>query len=112
MNHHPPQVSTGSKAQLVTSIGSIVLSFIASSHHWLHMAILFVLGSSTGMMASMSSIIWVRRFMIIATLVTTVFSLYRLGKQKHMSPLMKWITIGSAVISLGFVVYTIFTFGW
>jgi hypothetical protein len=112
MSHHPPHMNTVSKSQLVTSIGSMILSFIASSHHWLHMAILFVLGSSTSMMASMSSIIWVRRFMIIATLITTIFSLYRLSKHKHMSAVMKSITIVSAVISLGFVVYTLFTFGW
>lgn len=64
------------------------------------------------MMASMSTIEWVRRFMIIATLITTMFSLYRLVKHKHVSPVMKSITIISAVISLGFVIYTIYNFGW
>ncbi|MED4779356.1 hypothetical protein [Brevibacillus choshinensis] len=112
MNNHPPQIKTAAKSQLVTSIGSIILSFIASSHHWLHMAILFVLGNSTGMMASMSAIVWVRQFMIIATLITTIFSLYRLGKHNQMSPVMKAVTIVSAVISLGFVIYTILKFGW
>ncbi|MDF2683255.1 MAG: hypothetical protein K0R47_4445 [Brevibacillus sp.] len=60
----------------------------------------------------MSTIVWVRRFMIIATLITTIFSLYRLVKHKQMSPVMKSITIVSGVISLGFVIYTIYNFGW
>lgn len=112
MSHHPSHINTMSKSQLLTSIGSIILSFIASSHHWLHMTILFVLGSSTGAMASMASITWVRRFMIVATLITTLFSLFRLGKHKHMSVVVKSITIVSAVISIGFVIYTMFNFGW
>ncbi len=81
MSHHPSHINTMSKLQLLTSIGSIILSFIASSHHWLHMTILFVLGSSTGAMASMSVVV-------------------------------KSITIVSAVISLGFVIYPMFNFGW
>lgn len=112
MSPRPPQINSKSKSQVVTTIGSIILSFIASSHHWLHMAIVFLLGGSTGMMASMSTIVWVRRFMIIATLITTIFSLYRLIKHIHMSIVMKSITIVSALISSGFVIYTIFNFGW
>lgn len=112
MSHHQPQINTSAKSQLATSIGSMILSFLASSHHWLHMAILFVFGSSTGVMASMSSMIGVRRFMIAATLITTTYSLYRLRKHKHMSAVVKSITIISAAVSLLFVLYSIYTFGW
>jgi len=76
------------------------------------MAILFAMGSTTGMMATMSTMFWVRRFMIVATLLTTIFSLYRMAKHRGMPVVMKAVTIVSAVISLGFVGYTLITFGW
>ncbi|WP_134686974.1 hypothetical protein [Brevibacillus migulae] len=100
------------KSQVTTSITSVLLAFLASSHHWLHMGLLFLLGSQTSVMATMSSMIWVRRLMIIATAITIGVSLYRMLRHKRCSKIMKVVTILSAILSAGFIVYTLAAFGW
>lgn len=109
--NHQQQINPGVKT-VITSVFSLVFSVIASSHHWLHMGILLLLGGSTSMMATMAGIMAIRRFMIIATLVTTLFSIYRLTRHRHMSKLMIALTVLSSVISIGFIIYTIANFGW
>lgn len=111
MNHHH-QTIVGRKTQLASSILSVVFSFIASSHHWLHMSILFLLGGSTSTLASMSGVIWVRRLMIAVTVFTTAFSIRSLYKQRNMPNYMKYLTLLSTTISVGFVLYTLISFGW
>ncbi|HZG15423.1 MAG TPA: hypothetical protein VE710_10410 [Candidatus Bathyarchaeia archaeon] len=101
-----------SKTQLTTSIASLLLAFLASSHHWLHMTVLFLVGSQTSMMATMSSMVWLRRLMIAVTAITIGVSLYRLLRHKGCSKAMKYVTIISAILSVGFIVYTLVTFGW
>jgi len=100
------------KSQLTTSITSLLLALLASSHHWLHMTVLFLLGSQTSMMATMSSMVWLRRLMIVATAITIGVSLYRMLRHKGCSNVMKSVTIISAILSVGFIVYTLATFGW
>lgn len=95
-----------------SSVASIIFSIIASSHHWLHTVILFVLGSSTNMIVDMSGLLWTRRAMIMITLIMSIYSVYRLIKHKHMPLLMRVINTLSVLISLGFIFYTIFNFGW
>ncbi len=99
-------------ATMATSFSSIIFSIIASSHHWLHMGILLILGSSTNMMATMTGVIWLRRVMILATIITTIYSVYRLIKHRHMPIWFKAITIVSSLVSIGFIVYTINNYGW
>ncbi|MBP1934913.1 hypothetical protein [Ammoniphilus resinae] len=98
--------------QASASIFSILFSFIASSHHWLHMGILMLLGGSTNMMATMSGVIWIRRFMIVMTLVTALFSVYRLIKHRCKEIWMISLTALSVLLSLFFVIYTLIDFGW
>ncbi|WP_052948078.1 hypothetical protein [Aneurinibacillus tyrosinisolvens] len=110
MNHQ--HVHKKMATTVATSLSSILFSIIASSHHWLHVGILFLLGSSTNMMATMSGVLWVRRTMIIATFITAIYSGYRLSKHKHMPVWMKVMTSLSVLISFGFVIYTLYKFGW
>lgn len=114
MNHQHSQHVNKKEAAIVvtTSLSSIIFSIIASSHHWLHMLILLVLGSSTNMMVGMSDILWLRRAMVITTLVTSVYSIYKLKKHKHMPIWMKIINTLSVLISFGFILYTLISFGW
>ncbi|MCY9657133.1 hypothetical protein P5G65_31370 [Paenibacillus chondroitinus] len=100
------------KSQAATSVASFILSFLASSHHWLHMGLLLLLGGSTSMMSTMSAVVWIRRFMIIATLVTVLLSFYRLYKHRCKVPWVISITTLSTLLSFGFIFYTIRNFGW
>ena len=100
------------KGQAVTNIFSFAFSFLASSHHWLHMGILLFLGGSTNMMGTMSAVVWIRRFMIIATLLTVFISIYRLYKHRCKEPWVVSLTALSTVLSLGFILYTLNHFGW
>jgi hypothetical protein len=100
------------KNQTTTSMLSFIFSFLASSHHWLHMGILLLLGGSTNMMATMSAALWIRRVMIIATMITMFVSIYRLFKHRCKVSWVIIMTIVSAVISLGFIIYTLVKFGW
>lgn len=97
---------------IAASISSIILSVIASSHHWLHMLLLLILGGSTGTMAAMTGLIWVRRATIAASVISTAFALYRLLNGKPMPLWIKIITILSVLVSVAFVVYTLYQFGW
>ena len=76
------------KSQVATSVLSFVLSFLASSHHWLLMGILLILGGSTNMMSTLSAFVWTRRFLIAATLITAFISVYCLFKHRCQEP---WI---------------------
>lgn len=111
MNHHHAH-KNGATSAVTTSISSIFLSFLASSHHWLHTGILFIMGGSTNMMATMSGIVWLRRTMILVTVITSFYSIYRLLRHKHMPNWMKWMTAISLIISFGLIVYTLINFGW
>ncbi|WP_166246204.1 hypothetical protein [Paenibacillus turpanensis] len=98
--------------QASTSLLSIVFSIIASSHHWLHMGLLMLMGGSTNMMASMSGVIWIRRFMILMTLITAAFSVYRLFKHRCKTVWMISLTALSVLLSIYFLVNTLVVFGW
>ena len=100
------------KGQAATNLSSFILSFLASSHHWIHMGILLILGGSTDMMATMSAVYWIRRAMIIATLVTVFISVYRLYKHRCKEPWVISLTSLSTVISMGIIFYTLNHFGW
>lgn len=102
--------------QAATSVGSLILSFLASSHHWIHMAILMLMSGSMGSMSMMAgtmpAVVWFRRFMIIATIFTVAYSIYRLVKHNCKDKRIIGFTVVSALISIGFVLYTLITFGW
>lgn len=97
---------------VAASILSIIFSIIASSHHLLHMGILLILGGSTNLIAGMAGMLLLRRVMVIATLTISLFSIYRLTKHKHVPIWMKGMSLISVLISFGFIIYTVYNFGW
>ncbi|QMV39942.1 hypothetical protein [Cohnella cholangitidis] len=101
-----------SKQQAATSVFSLVFSFLASSHHWLHMGVLMLLGSSSNMMETMSAMLGIRRFMIVATVVTIVFAVYRLIKHRCKNYWVISLTALSTIISASFIARTLIDFGW
>lgn len=102
--------------QTAVSVGALIWSFLASSHHWIHMVILMLISGSMGSMSLMSgtmpAIVWFRRIMIFATVVTVAFSIYRLILHQCKDKKMISLTVGSAVLSIGFIIYTLIDFGW
>lgn len=100
------------KSPVISPIVSLTLSFLASAHHWLHMTILFILGSSTNMMSTMNQLFWLRRFMIIMTLAIIAFTAYRLIKHRCSNKVVIVLNVISTLASLGFILYTLLTFGW
>jgi hypothetical protein len=94
MNHqHAKRVhKKGAASTVATSLSSIIFSVIASSHHWLHMGILLLLGGSTNMLATITGILWIRRAMIISTFFSSIYSINRLNKHKQMPVWMKAMT--------------------
>jgi hypothetical protein len=100
------------KSQATTGVFSVLLSFLATSHHWLHMGILTLLGGSTNMMASMTAVYWVRRIMITITLLMILYSIYRFIKYRSKQIWILIFTIVSMVLSLGFITYTLIQYGW
>jgi hypothetical protein len=100
------------KSQTTTGLLSLILAFFASSHHWLHMGILLLLGGSTNMMTAISAVLWLRRIMIIMTMLTVLISVYRLYRHRCKDTWIIALTYLSVVISMGFVSYTLYHFGW
>lgn len=111
MNHRTAASKEGTTA-VVASLISTIFSFIASSHHWLHAVIMLFIGSSTNMVATMSSMLWLRRTMFLITIFSVIYSLYRLRQHKRMPYWIKGLTIMSIIISIGLIAYTIHIFGW
>jgi hypothetical protein len=100
------------KGQVATTIASVLLSFLASSHHLLHMAVLLILGGSTNMMATMSGFLWLRRIMIAATLLTVAYPVYILVTHWHIKKPLLLMSLVSSVVSIAFVCYSLWEFGW
>jgi hypothetical protein len=100
------------KSQTTTSLLSLIFSFLASSHHWLHMGILLLLGGSTNTMAALSAVLWLRRFMIAMTILTVLISVYRLYRHRCKDTWIIALTSLSVVISVGFIIYTLYYYGW
>jgi len=96
-----------------TPVLSVVLSVLASSHHWLVMGIVLLLGGGMGTMgAAMLGILWLRRLMIVATLAMVALTAYRLTKGHYRGRGAVAVNIGAALVSLAFVGYTVSQFGW
>ena len=102
--------------QTRTSIGSVIFSLLASSHHWLHMVILMLISGSMSSMTVMSGtmgvIVWFRRIMIVATVLSVAYSVYRPIRHKCKNGWIIGVTSIAVVISIGFLVYTLAKFGW
>ena len=96
-----------------SSIGGLVLSVLASSHHWLHMLILMTMsGSMAAMQGTTSGVVWFRRLMILGTIAMIAISTYRLMRHTETGRSAVWFSVVSSVASLGFISYSLIEFGW
>ena len=105
------------RRQTTVSVWSLVLSFLATSHHTIHIALMMLMTGSMGSMSMMSgsaspAIVWFRRVMVVATFVTAGFSVYRLLRHRCKERWTVTVTVVSSVLSIGFVVYTLVNVGW
>lgn len=106
------QERTITKSQTAASLLTAVIAFIASQHHTLHMLLLPLLGGSASMMETMATMFWVRRLMIVMTLGTVVWMLYRTWRHRPKNRWVIGVTAASVLISLWFVGNTLLSFGW
>ena len=95
--------------QWVTSGGSVALAFLASQHHNLHM-LLFVLGlSSAASMSFLNASPFLRRGMLLMSLLMIGFTLYNSIRHKQ-AVIIRTMSALSIPISLGLIVWTIYQF--
>jgi cation transport ATPase len=105
------KMKTGTK---VSAFLPMIMTFLATQH-WLHGLILFILlgGSASQMMSeSMGHMIGLQRIMIVLTLITVLWSVYKLFKDGFKNKGMIVMTSISTVISVGYVIVTLVKTGW
>ncbi len=91
------------------SIGAMVLAFLASQHHALHMLLLAVgLGGASASL--MTAVPLVRRGMLLVTLVMVVVMGYQMRHSRR-SKSLRIMNAVSIVVSLGLMAWTIVQFG-
>ncbi len=98
------------RREALTSIGAVILAFLASQHHTLHMLLLAVGvgGAGTGFMTTFPLI---RRAMLFMSLLMVVVILYQVRDPKR--PLRMRITGGvSVLVTVGLVAWSVVQFGF
>jgi len=101
-----------SAPSVAASASAVLLSILASSHHWLHMGILLLFGGSAHAMTAMAGVLWLRRAMVLGTLIAAGFTARRLVKHRAAPLWAKAINALSLAVSLGFLAYTLYRYGW
>ena len=94
---------------LATSVGSVALAFLASQHHNL-MMLMFAVGLSTAGMGAMTEFPMVRRLMILMSLVVAGVTAYHLAI-RHRPLGMRLLGVGSVVLTLGLLGWSVSQFG-
>jgi hypothetical protein len=64
------------------------------------------------MLSRKSQTTWLRRFIIAMTILTVLISVYRLYRHRCKDTWSIALTSFSVIISVGFVSYTLYRFGW
>ncbi len=93
---------------VVASVGSLLLTVLATQHHTMHMLIL-ALGSGAAGMSFMTDYPLVRRSMLLVSLVMAGLMLVRL---RHETGLHRLLTGLSIVVTLGVVVWSFVALGF
>ena len=93
----------------ITSVGSVVLAFLASQHHTLHMLLLAV-GVGGASMSFMQAFPLVRRFMLLVSLVMAAVTAYQ-TLRRHRPTQMKVMGGISVALTLGLVAWSTLQFG-
>jgi hypothetical protein len=93
----------------ILSVGAMVLAFLASQHHALHMLLLAVgLGGASGSL--MTAVPLVRRVMLAMTLVMVMVMAYQLRDVRRPKSLRIMNSV-SIVVSLALMAWSIWQFG-
>jgi hypothetical protein len=93
----------------ILSIGAMLLAFLASQHHALHMLVLAAgLGGASGSL--MTAVPWVRRTMLLMTLVMVAVMAYQIRDARRPNSLriMNGVSIA---ISLALMAWSVEKFG-
>ena len=93
----------------VLSIGAMVLAFLASQHHTLHM-LLLAAGLGGASMSLMTAFPLVRRVMLVMTLVMVVVMAYQMRAAKRPKS-VRVMNAASIVVTLGLVAWSVAQFG-
>ena len=88
----------------------MIMTFLATQH-WLHGLIFMLLGGSMASV-SMDDMIGFQRVMIMMTLVTVLWSVYRLVKDGFKNKGMMVMTSLSSLVGIGYVIVILATSGW
>lgn len=97
------------KRESVSSVGSMLLAFLASQHHMLHM-LLITAGVGGAGMGFMTMFPVIRRSMLILSVLMTCWTLYSLQRQRR-PKVMRLVGGLSAAVSIGLVVWSVYQFG-
>ena len=97
------------RRESLVSAGSMLLVFLASQHHTLHM-LLMTVGVGGAGMGFMTVFPVVRRAMLVLSLLMTGWTLYQLSRPHRPKPMR--LTGGlSAAVSLGLIVWSVYQYG-
>ncbi len=105
---HTQQTPTPTRLERLTASGSVLVAFVASQHHALHMLLgLGLGGAGMGVMATSPLL---RRAMLLVALALAAVTAYRL--LRHRPPRPQYvINLLSIVLTLGLLVWSISQFG-
>jgi hypothetical protein len=109
INSERKPIRKGTLKESIISIGSILLAFLASQHHTLHM-LLLVFGVGSAEMAFMTTYPLLRRGMLLLALVSAGFTVYQLWRRRQ-TPFMRVFGGISVALTLGIVIWSILQFG-
>jgi hypothetical protein len=93
----------------LTAGGSMLLAFLASQHHTLHM-LLFTFGMGSAGMGFMNQFPAFRRVMLLMSLMMTGWTIYRLWSRQRPAGVRIFGGL-SAALSLGLVIWSVYQFG-
>lgn len=97
------------RRESLTGAGSVLVAFLATQHHNLHM-LLMTLGMGSAGMGLMTNFPLIRRLMLVISLIMAVLTLYRLWRQPRPAR-MRLLGGLSAAFSLVLVLWSVYQFG-
>ena len=93
----------------VTSVAAVLLAFLASQHHTLHM-LLIAAGIGGAGASAMTMFPMVRRAMLLMSLAMVALMLYRAMSARY-SKGMRLVNAVSVLVTLGLVAWSVVQFG-
>ena len=97
------------KTQGTASIGAMLLAFLASQHHNVHMA-LIALGVGSSGMTFMTVYPGLRRAMLLVSLIMVIVNL-RSFRHRSAPPAMRIAVLGVSLLTAGVIVWSLARFG-